>query len=242
MSYVGKNIKRIRSVRKLSQADFAKLFNLARPSVGAYEEGRSEPKIQTLLDIAQKFGLSTDLLLTKELTANDLYKLDRIKEKFDQVHGGKTNANPFVKTGFIALVHANRFSEYVDNHQKKDFINALPTADLPVTFKGETRAFEVYGREMDYNHRGLHPGDLMLCKRVEEPAASSLITGHLYVLVTKDQVMIKRLKSTHNSREFDLEQELQEIWEAKGVYSTCLHPPVPIDEVVLINFSSFLIF
>lgn len=101
MSYVGKNIKRIRSVRKLSQADFAKLFNLARPSVGAYEEGRSEPKIQTLLDIAQKFGLSVDLLLTKELTANDLYKLDRVNEKFDQVHGGKRNANLFVKTDSI---------------------------------------------------------------------------------------------------------------------------------------------
>ena len=201
MSYVGKNIKRIRSVRKLSQAHFAKLFNLARPSVGAYEEGHSEPKIQTLLDIAQKFGLSTDLLLTKELTANDLYKLNRVNEKFDQLHGGKRNANPFLKTGFIALVQANRFSEYVANHQKKDFINALPPADLPVTFKGEARAFEVHGREMDHKHTGLHPGDLLLCKRVEEPAASSLITSHVYVLVTKDQVMIRRLKSTHNGLE-----------------------------------------
>ena len=230
MSYVGKNIKRIRSVRKLSQADFAKLFNLARPSVGAYEEGRSEPKIQTLPDIAQKFGLSTDLLLTKELTANDLYKLDRVNEKFDQVHSGKTASNLLV----IALVRANRFPEYVANHQKKDFINALPPADLPVTFKGEARAFEVHGGEMDYNHRGLHPGDLLLCKRVEESAASSPITGHLYVLVTKDQVIIRRLKSTRNGPGFDLEQELQEIWEVKGVYSTCLHPPEPIDEKVML--------
>lgn len=37
-----------------------------------------------------------------------------------------------------------------------------------------------------------------------------------------------------NGREFDLEQELQEIWEVKGVYSTCLHPPGPVDEKVML--------
>ncbi|MCZ6899785.1 MAG: transcriptional regulator, partial [Bacteroidetes bacterium] len=34
MSYIGKNIKKIRTIKKLSQAQFAQLFNLARPSVG----------------------------------------------------------------------------------------------------------------------------------------------------------------------------------------------------------------
>ena len=247
MSYVGKNIKRIRSVRKLSQADFAKLFNLARPSVGAYEEGRSEPKIQTLLDIAQKFGLSVDLLLTKELTVNDLYKLDMVNEKFDQVHGGKSASGPIVKTDSIGLVRSTRFPEYVANHQKRDFVNALPPVDLPVGFKGETRAFEMYGREMDYNHTGLHHGDLLLCKKEEVPTASSLITGHVYVLVTKDQVVIRRLKAVDAKRmrmaaddpnfddlEFDLDHDVQEAWEVKGVFSTYLNPPKVVDEKVML--------
>ena len=34
MSFIGKNIKKIRTVKNLSQAGFAQLFNLARPSVG----------------------------------------------------------------------------------------------------------------------------------------------------------------------------------------------------------------
>ncbi|MBC8084861.1 MAG: helix-turn-helix transcriptional regulator, partial [Hymenobacter sp.] len=79
MSYVGKNIRKIRTVKKLSQAAFAELFGLARPSVGAYEEGRSEPKMETLIQIAQHFGLSVDLLLTKELTVNELYNFDIFK-------------------------------------------------------------------------------------------------------------------------------------------------------------------
>jgi transcriptional regulator with XRE-family HTH domain len=76
MGIIGKNIRKIRTVKKLSQAAFAELFNLARPSVGAYEEGRSEPKIDTLIQIAQYFGISIDSLLTKELTINDLFNFN----------------------------------------------------------------------------------------------------------------------------------------------------------------------
>ncbi len=72
MSIIGKNIRKIRTVKKLSQAAFAEIFNLARPSVGAYEEERSEPKLETVIQIANYFGISIDSLLTKELTINDL--------------------------------------------------------------------------------------------------------------------------------------------------------------------------
>jgi len=247
MSYVGKNIKRIRSVKQLSQADFAKLFNLARPSVGAYEEGRSEPKIQTLLDIAQKFGLSVDLLLTKELTVNDLYKLDMVNEKFDQVHGGIPAQKRVVKTDSIGLVRSTRFPEYVANYQKKDFLNALPPIDLPLSFKGEARAFEMYGREMDYNHAGLHHGDLLLCKKEGELTAATLVASHVYVIVTKDQAIIRRLKSVSANKmsmvaddpnyaeiEFDLDVDVLEVWEVKGVFSTYLNPPKVVDEKVML--------
>jgi transcriptional regulator with XRE-family HTH domain len=83
MSFIGKNIKKIRAVKKLSQAAFAELFSLARPSVGAYEEGRAEPKIDTVIAIANHFGLSTDALLRKELSVNELYSLDILKGEFD---------------------------------------------------------------------------------------------------------------------------------------------------------------
>ena len=49
LSFIGRNIKKIRQVKKISQAEFAHLFHLSRPSIGAYEEGRSEPKIETLI-------------------------------------------------------------------------------------------------------------------------------------------------------------------------------------------------
>lgn len=246
MSHVGKNIKRIRAVRKLSQADFAKLFNLARPSVGAYEEGRSEPKIQTLLDIAQKFSLSVDILLTKELTVNDLYKLDMVNEKFDQVHGGNTTQRQIVKTGAIGFVRSTNFLEYIVNYQNRDFLNSLPPIDLPLSFKGEVRAFEMYGPEMDYSHSGIHHGDILLCKKEDYTDLNSIKAGKIYLLVTKEQVIVRRLKDfdakrmsmisddpNYNAIEVMINDGLLEVWKVKGVYSTYLNPPKLLGEKVM---------
>lgn len=82
MSYVGKNIKKIRAVKNLNQSQFADIFELKRASIGAYEEGRAEPKIATLMQIANHFGISTDDLLNKELSVNDLYHFDIFKKDY----------------------------------------------------------------------------------------------------------------------------------------------------------------
>ena len=74
MSYFGKNIRKIRSLKSLSQQAFAELFELKRGTLGAYEEGRSEPKLETLIKIANYFSIPIDDLLTTELTVNNLLK------------------------------------------------------------------------------------------------------------------------------------------------------------------------
>ena len=58
MSFIGKNIKKIRTTKGLNQTEFGKIFNLTRGSIGSYEEGRAEPKIETLKQIAKKFSIS----------------------------------------------------------------------------------------------------------------------------------------------------------------------------------------
>ena len=50
MSFFGKNIRKIRTVKSLSQQSFAEMFELKRGTLGAYEEGRSEPKIDTIIE------------------------------------------------------------------------------------------------------------------------------------------------------------------------------------------------
>ncbi len=79
MSYFGKNIRKIRNAKKISQAAFADLFNLTRASIGAYEEGRAEAKIDTIIEIANYYDLSLDKLLKEELTLNDIYHINTDK-------------------------------------------------------------------------------------------------------------------------------------------------------------------
>lgn len=81
MSYFGANIKTIRHAKGLSQQAFADLFELNRGVIGAYEEGRSEPKIATLLTVVHYFNLDLDKFLTVPLTIDDLNNPENF-EKF----------------------------------------------------------------------------------------------------------------------------------------------------------------
>lgn len=72
MSFFGTNIKKIRQVKGLSQKTFADLLDLNRGVISSYEEGRAEPKIETILKVASHFNLHLDKLLTEELQESHL--------------------------------------------------------------------------------------------------------------------------------------------------------------------------
>ncbi|WP_158857230.1 helix-turn-helix domain-containing protein [Lunatibacter salilacus] len=72
MSKFGKNIKKIRNVRGLTQAQLAEMIEVNRGVVSSYEEGRAEPKIETIIKTAEVFQLSIDLLLKSSVTVNQL--------------------------------------------------------------------------------------------------------------------------------------------------------------------------
>lgn len=87
MTNFGKNIKKIRAIQKLSQTKFAELFALSRASVGAYEEGRAEAKLDVISKIAKYFSITVDDLINKEITVNELYHFNI----FDDKIGNKIN-------------------------------------------------------------------------------------------------------------------------------------------------------
>ena len=91
MSFFGKNVKKIRGVKRLSQQAFADIFLLKRATLGAYEEGRSEPKIDTIIKVANHFSISIDVMLTKEITVNQLLRFNE---------GITTDINQIVKASF----------------------------------------------------------------------------------------------------------------------------------------------
>lgn len=80
MTYFGTNLKKIRQIKGLSQQAFAELIDLNRGVISSYEEGRAEPKIETLLRIATYFGISTDDIISKPLTVNQLANFTLIED------------------------------------------------------------------------------------------------------------------------------------------------------------------
>lgn len=85
-SILSKNIRKLRSFKNLNQTEFAELFGVKRASIGAYEEGRAEPKLDTLLKITSYFKLSLDDLIVRELTVNQIAKFDKAYSKANSVN------------------------------------------------------------------------------------------------------------------------------------------------------------
>lgn len=232
MSHIGKNIRKIRTVKKLSQADFAALFNLARPSVGAYEEGRSEPKIDTIIQIAAHFGIGIDMLLTKDITINELYHIDRFEKEIVQKKQKPENDNA------ITLVDESHLAQYISQKSNKEFIKQLPIVHLPLTTPYDHRAFVVTSAEMQVNSGGIHPGDLILGKKVD---SAELISSAVFIIFTPNHYYIRRFSSKAekllifeaDNRDYApvrlSEEELLEIWQVIGYYSTQLPQPHTIE-------------
>lgn len=69
---LAKNIKKLRLFKSMNQTEFAELFGLKRSSIGAYEEGRAEPKLEALIKISDHFDLTIDDIVKGELTVNKI--------------------------------------------------------------------------------------------------------------------------------------------------------------------------
>tara|TARA_B100000767_G_C19633253_1_gene479234 strand:- start:185 stop:841 length:657 start_codon:yes stop_codon:yes gene_type:complete len=114
MSIIGKNIKKIRTTKNLNQTEFGKIFSLTRGSIGSYEEGRAEPKINTLKQIANKFSISLDAIISTELTVNQLsgFQPDELMEWSNSSKVGLPSILPKVlvnKNGDMSLIKENTF-------------------------------------------------------------------------------------------------------------------------------------
>ena len=237
MSKIGKNIRKIRVVKQLSQASFAQIFNLARPSVGAYEEGRSEPRIETIVQIGQYFGISIDDLLNKELTINDLYRFDPLKKK--------NGTEPIKETASIntlvlntIVVRAENQQEYSGNFSNNTYLDSLPRYHFPGIKVVNARAFEAEGDSMAFDGKGILQGDLLICTSMV-PKPSNLTNGKVYALVCENRILIRRYKSGDKKMIFLCDnpdwpaeeyspKEIMEIWQADAIFSRSLGPPLQL--------------
>lgn len=222
MSFFGKNIKKIRSVKNLSQQAFADLFGLKRATLGAYEEGRSEPKIDTIIKVANYFSITIDDILTRELTVNELLKFKGVIT---------TNINELSREVFVEVpcITELNLADYCKYYHKETFVSQLPKLALPIKSTLTLRGYTINNLEMTTHDKGLYPNDVVIGQYCPLDSIKSIQNGTLVLALVSNKLILRRLhvlnddiilRADHVNIEekvfgFD---EIKELWDIKYVF------------------------
>lgn len=231
MSYFGKNIKKIRRLKKLSQTAFAELFDLNRGNISAYEEGRSEAKIDTVIRIAKYFSISIDKLLTKELTINEIYNFDIFKKHLNHNSKGAL-IEPARQFPQVSFLKKTDFAAYGESPNRTEFAENLPKLCLPGA-KNSFLAIENPGRAMQKANSGIFPGDILICSPLGKNTGFS--SQEVFALVLKNEVKTTRLQEKDDHfglffdnpdfpNEFLPKKQALEIWKVESILSSQIPP------------------
>lgn len=108
-------LKFLREEKGLYQKDIAKILNVSVPAVNQYESGKRDMSTETLMTLAEYFGVTTDYLLGKSNERNP-EKLDT-----DKINIGlsKKDYNPPTKEQQEKIEEFARFV-LKDNLKKKE--------------------------------------------------------------------------------------------------------------------------
>ena len=179
MNQIGKNIKKIRNVKGLSQQSFADLFQLTRGNISSYEEFRAEPKLDMLVRIAKYFGIPLADFIEKELSVNELLHyntglvLETEKLKI---------AQQLTKIPYIPVLYMD---DYVANYRNENFIQNLPHLILPGSSKSKLLAMEIGNQETLPSGYTFNSGDTLVYELVTRENAHR-IPGRLGMMASPE--------------------------------------------------------
>jgi len=223
MVNVNENIRFLRKKKGWTQEKFSKKIGIKRSLVGAYEEGRSDPRLNNLLKMCEVFQISLDNILK-----NDVSKLMDSQYLNSDSQDVKVLSITVDKLGEenIELINQKASAGYLNSYSDFEFIQNLPKFQLPfLNFSGTHRAFEIKGDSM----LPLTSGSIVIGKYIED--IGFVKDGKTYVLLTKeDGIVYKRVELLDNSiklisdnKEYEpyhiANLDILEIWEAIAFFS-----------------------
>ncbi|MGJ7030470.1 XRE family transcriptional regulator [Niabella hirudinis] len=217
MSIANKNLKYLRKLRGLTQDEFAGKLNIKRSLLGAYEEGRAEPRLEVLEVVCDLFKLTLDDLLRKDLSEHtDNYLARRRALKMSD-----TSAR-------IPFVPVKAAAGYLNGYADHEFIDELNTFTLPMVSGGNYRAFEIAGDSM----LPTPSGSIIVGEKVE--ALDHVRNNTACIVVSKnDGIVYKRIQRNGKTRNklmllsdnptfqpYSISSEdVLEMWEAQFIIS-----------------------
>lgn len=178
------NIKVLRKKLSLTQDQFAQKVGTKRSLIGAYEEGRAEPKLELLQKMAEVFGISVDELIGKDFTGETSVP-DRQYLRGKEVVVVTVDTN---QKENIELVPQKAAAGYLNGYADVEYVRELPHFSLPILKQGTYRAFEISGDSM----LPILPGTIVIGEYVED--LKNIKSGKTYVLVSqREGIVYKRV-------------------------------------------------
>ena len=183
MVQLNENIRYLRKQLGLTQDQFAQQLDIKRSLVGAYEEGRAEPRLELLQKMAAMASLSVDILIGRDISQLKEYEKKSLRSKEVLVITVDDN-----NRDNIELVPQKAAAGYLNGYADPEYIRELPRFKLPVLTQGTYRAFEITGDSM----LPILPGTIVIGEWVEN--FQDLKNGKPYVLVTqREGIVYKRV-------------------------------------------------
>lgn len=230
MSIISDNIKFFRKQLGLTQEQLANRVSIKRSLLGAYEEGRAEPGLETLILFARLFNVSVDVLISESIT--DSGSLKQVLNK--DVEGNKLRVLSITVDAedreHIQLVPQKAAAGYLNGYSDPEYVADLPKFYLPIfAQQGSYRAFEIKGDSM----LPMPSGSIVIGQYVDN--WKSIKDNQLYVVVTSHEGIVYKRVLNHVVKSNSLHlisdntvydpydvpvDDVMEVWEAKAYIST----------------------
>lgn len=225
MTKVGANIKKIRTTKGLSQQGFADLFDLTRGNISSYEEVRAEPRIETVIRIANYFCIPLDQFITKSLTINEILKFngDKLMEEESTSIRRQLREVPFISDNIYVKC---AYGELPYNDW-----NAFPRLVLPETTNSHLMAL-TFNSNIPH-HESTPPyqmHDVLVFEELTQQnvhlcqhkmglyiSGKEMIIGRYEIKETRIELVLNDFKKLH----FDFKNELL-FWRLFAVYQHSL--------------------
>jgi transcriptional regulator with XRE-family HTH domain len=261
---INTNLKFCRRELALTQAQMADKLGIKRSLVGAYEEGRAEPRLATLVNMARLFGITLDQLVTTDFSKKKNTKIIGSLPAIDPTAADNDdNPEPPTPAGGklrvlaltvdkdqnenIELVPQKAAAGYLNGYADPEYLEVLPKFRLPMLSQtGTYRAFEIAGDSMLPSASGT-----VIVGRYVEDWATVKDGTPCIVVSSKDGIVFKRVfNKVRSSAMFVLHSDnphfspydvnvddVLEIWEAKSYISSTF----PIAELSLERVASLVL-
>lgn len=181
MVEINENIRFLRKQQNWTQDQFAGKLMIKRSLVGAYEEGRAEPRLELLQKMAALFGISVDTLIGTDVSKVKKTDLQRGKDVVVVTVDSARKEN-------IELVPHKAAAGYLNGFADPEYVRELPKFRLPMLSQGSYRAFEISGDSM----LPILPGTIVVGEYVDD--LKNIKNGKTYILVTeREGIVYKRV-------------------------------------------------